>query len=163
MTLAFLENNLEQYAMDAAAGHGETIETLAGILNMDSDKWAKSLNRILLICLPMKMPCFGRNLETVYSCSSLVLLRIIKKVRNPGQRYLFLGFRAFFCFWCHENTDWKIRALLLGLLCWPGQASAADFAGSDEWLAVGHYQPKFLAAMKARLILRLFSQPAGQA
>lgn len=38
MTLAFLENNLEQYAMDAAAGHGETIETLAGILNMDSDK-----------------------------------------------------------------------------------------------------------------------------
>lgn len=38
MTLAFLENNLEQYAMDAAAGHGETIETLAGILNIDSDK-----------------------------------------------------------------------------------------------------------------------------
>ncbi|MGN0914717.1 MAG: DUF3015 family protein [Alphaproteobacteria bacterium] len=37
MTLAFLENNLEQYAMDAAAGHGETIETLAGILNMDSE------------------------------------------------------------------------------------------------------------------------------
>lgn len=37
MTLAFLENNLEQYAMDAAAGHGETIETLAGILNVDSE------------------------------------------------------------------------------------------------------------------------------
>ncbi len=38
MTLAFLENNLEQYAMDAAAGHGETIDTLAGILNMDSER-----------------------------------------------------------------------------------------------------------------------------
>ncbi len=38
MALAFLENNLELYAMDAAAGHGETIDTLAGILNMDSEK-----------------------------------------------------------------------------------------------------------------------------
>ena len=38
MMLAFLENNMEQYAMDAAAGHGETIVTLAGILNMDSEK-----------------------------------------------------------------------------------------------------------------------------
>ena len=36
MTLAFLENNMEQFAMDAAAGHGETIDTLAGILNVDS-------------------------------------------------------------------------------------------------------------------------------
>ena len=38
MMLAFLENNMEQYALDAAAGHGETIETMAGILNMDSEK-----------------------------------------------------------------------------------------------------------------------------
>lgn len=38
MVLAFLENNIEQYAMDAAAGRGETIQTLAGILNVDSDK-----------------------------------------------------------------------------------------------------------------------------
>lgn len=38
MTLAFLENNMEQYAMDAAAGRGETIDTLAGILNVDSEK-----------------------------------------------------------------------------------------------------------------------------
>ena len=37
MTLAFLENNMEQFAMDAAAGHGETIDTLAGILNVDSE------------------------------------------------------------------------------------------------------------------------------
>ena len=32
MVLAFLENNMEQYAMDAARGQGETIDTLAGIL-----------------------------------------------------------------------------------------------------------------------------------
>lgn len=38
MALAFMENNMEQYAMDAAAGRGETIDTLAGILNMDSEK-----------------------------------------------------------------------------------------------------------------------------
>ena len=38
MALAFMENNMEQYAMDAAAGRGETIETLAGILNMDREK-----------------------------------------------------------------------------------------------------------------------------
>lgn len=38
MVLAFMENNMEQYAMDAAAGRGETIDTLAGILNVDSEK-----------------------------------------------------------------------------------------------------------------------------
>lgn len=38
MVLAFMENNMEQYALDAAAGRGETIDTLAGILNMDSTK-----------------------------------------------------------------------------------------------------------------------------
>jgi hypothetical protein len=38
MTLAFLEDNLEQFAMDASAGRGETIETIAGILNVDSEK-----------------------------------------------------------------------------------------------------------------------------
>ena len=38
MVLAFLENNMEQYALDVAAGHGETIDTLAGILNVDSQK-----------------------------------------------------------------------------------------------------------------------------
>ena len=38
MVLAFVENNMEQYALDASRGQGETIETLAGILNMDSDR-----------------------------------------------------------------------------------------------------------------------------
>ena len=35
MVLAFIENNMEQYAQDASRGSGETIDTLAGILNMD--------------------------------------------------------------------------------------------------------------------------------
>ena len=38
MVLAFLENNMEQYVMDAARGQGETIDTLAGIMNVDSEK-----------------------------------------------------------------------------------------------------------------------------
>lgn len=35
MLLSFLENNMEQFAIDAAAGKGETLTTLAGIMNMD--------------------------------------------------------------------------------------------------------------------------------
>jgi hypothetical protein len=35
MILSFLQNNMEQFAIDAAAGEGETLTTLAGILNMD--------------------------------------------------------------------------------------------------------------------------------
>lgn len=37
MVLAFMENNMEQFAMDAAAGQGETLDTLAGIMNMDKE------------------------------------------------------------------------------------------------------------------------------
>ena len=36
MVLAVIENNMEQFAMDASAGRGETIDTIAGILNVDS-------------------------------------------------------------------------------------------------------------------------------
>lgn len=38
LVLAFIENNMEQFAMDASAGRGETIDTIAGILNVDSEK-----------------------------------------------------------------------------------------------------------------------------
>ena len=37
-TLAFLENNLEQFAVDAARGHGETIDTVAALMGVDSEK-----------------------------------------------------------------------------------------------------------------------------
>jgi len=36
--LAFLENNLEQFAVDAARGHGETIETVAALMGVSSEK-----------------------------------------------------------------------------------------------------------------------------
>ena len=36
LVLAFIENNMEQFAMDASRGNGETIETIAGILDVDS-------------------------------------------------------------------------------------------------------------------------------
>ena len=40
MLLAFLENNMEQFALDAAAGQGETLTTVAGILNVDEASFA---------------------------------------------------------------------------------------------------------------------------
>ena len=45
MMLAFLEDNMEQFAMDAAAGKGETIETLAGIMNVDSATLGKEVQQ----------------------------------------------------------------------------------------------------------------------
>lgn len=45
MMLAFLEDNMEQFAMDAAAGKGETIETLAGIMNVDSNTLGQEVQR----------------------------------------------------------------------------------------------------------------------
>ena len=35
MLLSFLENNMEQFAMEASVGYGETLVTVAGILNVD--------------------------------------------------------------------------------------------------------------------------------
>ncbi|MBR2299809.1 MAG: DUF3015 family protein [Alphaproteobacteria bacterium] len=35
MIFSFLENNMEQFAIDVAAGDGETLTTLAGIMDMD--------------------------------------------------------------------------------------------------------------------------------
>ncbi len=43
MLLAFLENNMEQFALDAAAGQGETLITVAGILNVDEASLAGKL------------------------------------------------------------------------------------------------------------------------
>ena len=35
LVLAFIENNMEQFAFDASVGQGETLVTVAGILNVD--------------------------------------------------------------------------------------------------------------------------------
>ena len=52
MVLAFLENNLEQYAMDAARGEGETIDTLAGIMNVDSKVLAQKSQKNFAYIFP---------------------------------------------------------------------------------------------------------------
>ena len=52
MMLAFLEDNMEQFAMDAAAGKGETIETLAGIMNVDSATLGKEVQRNFAYIFP---------------------------------------------------------------------------------------------------------------
>ena len=35
---AFLENNMEQFAVDAARGHGETIDTVASLMGVSAEK-----------------------------------------------------------------------------------------------------------------------------
>ena len=52
MVLAFLENNLEQFAMDAAAGQGETLTTLAGIMNMDEKTVAEKTYQNFAVLFP---------------------------------------------------------------------------------------------------------------
>ena len=52
MMLAFLEDNMEQFAIDAAACKGETIETLAGIMNVDSNTLGKEVQRNFAYIFP---------------------------------------------------------------------------------------------------------------
>lgn len=52
MVLAFMENNMEQYALDAARGEGETIETLAGIMNVDSAKLGQISKQNFAVIFP---------------------------------------------------------------------------------------------------------------
>ena len=52
MMLSFLEDNMEQFAMDAAAGKGETIDTLAGIMNVDSKKLGEEVQRNFAYIFP---------------------------------------------------------------------------------------------------------------
>lgn len=43
MALAFIENNMEQFAMDASRGEGETLETLAGIMEIDKQEFSSKV------------------------------------------------------------------------------------------------------------------------
>ncbi|MBP5352605.1 MAG: DUF3015 family protein [Alphaproteobacteria bacterium] len=52
MMLAFLQDNMEQFAMDAAAGKGETITTLAGIMNVDSSKLGEEIQQNFAYIFP---------------------------------------------------------------------------------------------------------------
>ncbi len=44
MLLSFLENNMEQFAFDASVGHGETLVTVAGILNTDINELSAKIH-----------------------------------------------------------------------------------------------------------------------
>lgn len=52
MMLAFIENNFEQFALDVASGEGETLTTLAGILDMDADVVAKKAHQNFALIFP---------------------------------------------------------------------------------------------------------------
>ena len=52
MMLAFLQDNMEQFAMDASKGEGETITTLAGIMNVDSKKLGKEIQQNFAYIFP---------------------------------------------------------------------------------------------------------------
>lgn len=52
MLLAFVENNMEQIAMDVAAGNGETLETMAGIMNVDAKTLASKTHNQFAVLFP---------------------------------------------------------------------------------------------------------------
>jgi len=52
MLLAFVENNLEQIAMDVAAGNGETLDTMAGIMNVDAKTLAAKTHSQFAVLFP---------------------------------------------------------------------------------------------------------------
>ncbi len=60
MVLRFVENNMEQYALDAARGEGETLDTLAGLLNMDKRIFAAKSQQNFALIFP------DGNVDAVY-------------------------------------------------------------------------------------------------
>lgn len=60
MVFNFIENNMEQYALDASRGEGETLETLAGILNVEKTEFAKKSQQHFAAIFP------NGNVDAVY-------------------------------------------------------------------------------------------------
>ena len=52
MVYNFIENNIEQYALDVARGEGETLATLAGMLNMDEATLAEKTKQNFAVLFP---------------------------------------------------------------------------------------------------------------
>ena len=65
LVLAVIENNMEQFAMDASAGRGETIDTIAGLLEVDSKElgaraqqnfaYQKTVENVVAVDLTLKI------------------------------------------------------------------------------------------------------------
>ena len=60
MVFNFIENNMEQYALDASRGEGETLDTLAGMLNVDKDEFAKKSQKYFAAIFP------NDNVDAIY-------------------------------------------------------------------------------------------------
>lgn len=48
----FIQNNMEQYALDAARGEGETLDTIAAILSVDQDVFARKSQQNFAVIFP---------------------------------------------------------------------------------------------------------------
>ena len=60
MVFNFIENNMEQYALDASRGEGETLDTLAGMLNVDKAEFAKKSQMYFAAIFP------NDNVDAIY-------------------------------------------------------------------------------------------------
>lgn len=60
MVFNFIENNMEQYALDASRGEGETLDTLAGMLNVDKEAFAKKSQQNFASIFP------DSNVDAIY-------------------------------------------------------------------------------------------------
>lgn len=65
MVFNFIENNMEQYALDAARGEGETLDALAGILKMDKETFAKKSQQNFAAIFP------DDNVDAIYVTSKI--------------------------------------------------------------------------------------------
>ena len=60
MVFNFLQNNMEQYALDASRGSGETLDTIAGMLNMDKEAFAAKSQQNFAALFP------NGNVDAIY-------------------------------------------------------------------------------------------------
>ncbi len=60
MVFDFIQSNMEQYALDAARGEGETLETVAGMLNVDKEMFAAKSQQYFASIFP------DENVDAVY-------------------------------------------------------------------------------------------------
>lgn len=65
MVFNFIENNMEQYALDAARGQGETLDALAGILKMDKETFSKKSQQNFAAIFP------DDNVDAIYVTSKI--------------------------------------------------------------------------------------------
>lgn len=66
MLFVFLENNMDQYALDSSRGEGETLQTIAGILGVSEEKVAQVSKDNFNILFP------DQNVEVLHVAATLM-------------------------------------------------------------------------------------------